>query len=76
VTEPAVLQRKRSLLSLACTTAAGNLREAGRFSAAAAGQPGAIHDSVCWGDVVRSAFLDSGAQRARTPCGSRCTPRS
>jgi hypothetical protein len=68
VTEPAVLQRKHSLLSLACTTAAGALGEAGRFNAAAVSQPGAIHDSVCWGDVVRSAFLDSGAQRAHTPC--------
>jgi hypothetical protein len=68
VTEPAVLQRKHSLMSFACTTAAGALGEAGRFNAAAAGRPGAIHDSVCWGDVVRSAFLDSGAQRAHTPC--------
>jgi hypothetical protein len=76
VTEPAVLQRKHSLLSFACTTAAGTLREAGRFSAAAAGRPGAIHDSVCWGDVVRSASLDSSAHRAHTPCCSRCTPRS
>jgi hypothetical protein len=76
VTEPAVLQRKHSLLSLACTTAAGTLGEAGRFNAAAVGQPGAIHDSVCWGDVVRPAFLDSGAHRAHTPCGSGCTPRS
>jgi hypothetical protein len=64
VTEPAVSQRKHSLLFFACTTAAGTLGEAGRFNAAAAGRPGAIHDSVCWGDVVRSAFLASSMQRA------------
>jgi hypothetical protein len=76
VTEPAVLQRKHSLLSLVCTTAAGALGEAGRCNAAAAGRPGVTYDSVCWGDVVRSASLDSGVQRAHTLCCSRCTPRS
>jgi hypothetical protein len=64
VTEPAVLQRKHSLLFLACTTAAGTLGEAGRFNAAAAGRPGAIHDSVCCSDAVRSASLESSAHRA------------